>query len=651
MEADTSDTLAAIQNQTSSSIVSTLLELQKHGIFYKRSVDWVENLEVLYLRNPRPSRKRRRDGEMVASRSEKKLLERANINACDPSKHYVALSYTWEPYNQASSHDAYVVQSRDGVFSGASGVRDQVFDRVIAYVNYLKKAAKVWVRGFWIDQECINQTDGAEKQLAMQSMEQVYTCSNFPVALLSVRMESEDHLNFLIYILKRKDRSRDQGPGPLRLLELLENITSDPWWTRAWTFQEDYCASTNMVLLIPHTSSLKKLKERNREVIGNLEGELCVESVRFRKQATGFCMDYRGDSHFEARCRKILDRAGKYNIQLLEPDDKGIPTIRQSMSPTIFSNVGKRGISVESDRLAVISNCLNYPVRLDTRKMGRRKFSLSIAMLAIFLLNGEILMNGPGKNRGAVESNIFDYLREQSLRTFQPPDIEQKLSFIKQCRFPGVKLSELGILTSGHLWRLSKIVGHVRATSPPNEGSPGCTLSGHEKMRLGQLAEHLSSGDDGSSYQDIACDIEKYLGQDEDWGTSNVTFAKQYKDWMASEVVKAMDNRRPLRLGSLISGKDLKSTSTQHPYKGIFISEADCTWTKEASYVFTAAFAGENRLDGEDKHVSLEVELRDSTRDSRARLVIKRWINGLFFFNRESPISRVVFPWPESLLV
>lgn len=260
-------------------------------------------------------------------------------------------------------------------------------------------------------------------------------------------------------------------------------------------------------------------------------------------------------------------------------------------------------------------------------------------------------MNGPGKNRGAVESNIFDYLREQSLRTFQPPDIEQKLSFIKQCRFPGVKLSELGILTSGHLWRLSKIVGHVRATSPPNEGSPGCTLSGHEKMRLGQLAEHLSSGDDGSSYQDIACDIEKYLGQDEDWGTSNVTFAKQYKDWMASEVVKAMDNRRPLRLGSLISGKDLKSTSTQHPYKGIFISEADCTWTKEASYVFTAAFAGENRLDGEDKHVSLEVELRDSTRDSRARLVIKRWINGLFFFNRESPISRVVFPWPESLLV
>lgn len=50
-------------------------------------------------------------------------------------------------------------------------------------------------------------------------------------------------------------------------------------------------------------------------------------------------------------------------------------------------------------------------------------------------------------------------------------------------------------------------------------------------MRLGQLAEHLNSGDCGSSYQDIACDIEKYLDQDEDWGTSDVTFAKQYKDW------------------------------------------------------------------------------------------------------------------------
>lgn len=126
------------------------------------------------------------------------MLLRTHLNACDRKEKYIALSYTWWPSsNQPSSHDAYLVQARDRSFQG-SQVRDQVFDRVIAYVNY-RKATTTSVRGFWIDQECIDQVNEAEKHRVIQSMEYVYIQIAFPVALLSARIKSEGHLRDLIY--------------------------------------------------------------------------------------------------------------------------------------------------------------------------------------------------------------------------------------------------------------------------------------------------------------------------------------------------------------------------------------------------------------------------------------------------------------------
>ena len=448
-------------------------------------------MEIIDPSDSNRSCKRRWDGGMVTNKPRKKLLWRTHVNTQNENENYIALSYTCEPpSNEPSSYDAYQVQSRNRSFK-SSEVRDQVFDRVIAYVNHCK-SKEPSVKGFWIDRECIDQANKTEKQRAIQSMEYVYIQSALPVALLSTRIESEDYLRNLIYILKRDNPPRNQERDRIRsVLSLLDHITSDLWWDRGWTFQEDYCASTKMCLLVPHSSSLTELKNENRGLLGDLEGELCITSADFRSQATKFCMDYKRNRQFETMCNKILERAGKYNVQLQERDNEGNPTIRQSMSPTIFSNVGKRNITVESDRLAVIANCLDYSVRLDTNKMDEKKYSLGIAMLALFLLNGEILMNND--SQGALGNNIFDYLRSQSLRTFQTPNIGQKLTFIKQCRFPSVELSEDGILTSGHLWQLTKIVKDARKTPSPPKG-PDYHLNGYQRMRLCQLAEHLDSG-------------------------------------------------------------------------------------------------------------------------------------------------------------
>ncbi|KNG83164.1 hypothetical protein ANOM_007933 [Aspergillus nomiae NRRL 13137] len=610
MQADTFSTLGNIRRRTSSSIVSTLLDLQEHGIFDERTSDWIENLEIIYLGSSSQRRKRRWNGEIVCDNDKKTRLRRAHVNAHD-QRNYVAVSYTWKPLSsQLSSRGSYLVESLDTRYPRASQVRDQVFDRVIAYVNYLKDTETcVW--GFWIDQECIDQKNEAKKQRAIQSMEHVYAKSAFPVALLSVRIQSEDHLEDLVYLLKRESPPRKREKGRVtRILNLLDYITSDPWWERAWTFQEDYCSD-------------------------------------FRSQATEFCMDYGQDRRYKTRCEGILDRAAKYNVQLLERGNDGQPTVRRSMSPLIFSNVGKRMITCESDRLAVIANCLGYSVRLNTKRMDQENCSLSIAMLALFILNGEILMNGPDNPRDAVRSTIFEYLTDRSLHNFQIPDVNQKLTFIKNCRFPEVYLSEEGILTSGHLWRLGKIVSGPRTTGEPRRGQ-GYGLNSYRRMRLRQLARHLESGACGRRYECIASAIDEYLEKDKKCG-KGIAFSKDYKYLMAEEIVKAMDDRHSdrLRLGSLISQD---GGFGNNPYRGVFAREAGHQWAEGQAYIFTAVRSAEMSPDDIEKHVSLEVELLSSPRNGPRRLIIKRWINGLFFFDG-SPVTDVVFPWPKSLLV
>jgi hypothetical protein len=73
------------------------------------------------------------------------------------------------------------------------------------------------------------------------------------------------------------------------------------------------------------------------------------------------------------------------------------------MLPTIFSDVGKRGTTIESDRLAIAANCCGYSVRLNTAKLRDKHCSLSLAMLCLFL-NGEIFTNGEQSAYGIMQA-------------------------------------------------------------------------------------------------------------------------------------------------------------------------------------------------------------------------------------------------------
>jgi hypothetical protein len=126
------------------------------------------------------------------------------------------------------------------------------------------------------------------------------------------------------------------------------------------------------------------------------------------------------------------------------------------MSPTIFSDIGNRGITDPEDILPIAANCYGYTSRLDTKMLRKKRCSLSICILALYLLNGEILGNEDDKI--SLSENIFRFLERGAFHSFNPPVEAKRLTFMKSCRFVNVKLSEDGIQTSGWLWKLHKTI-------------------------------------------------------------------------------------------------------------------------------------------------------------------------------------------------
>jgi hypothetical protein len=679
-------------------IVSAVLDIQRHAI--TRS-NCIKSLECLYLasdRDSEPMGKRQRlgNGDSIASSYSPELLRRTYLDpVSDPERgrEYVAVSYTWdfseeeEEEESCRSIGAYLIESRKtGEPAQSSDVRDVVWDRALQYAEHVK------CENIWIDRECVDQYNAKEKEAAIQNMHLVYSLSRRPIALLTRVIETTEELELLVSLLLGDVRAEEESAT----LDLIDEITSNLWWQRAWTFQEDYRASTRMTLLIPHTSNLENRKQTardfsNRPLLGTLPGEMCIKSADFRKHVTEFCLFYRKKQpEAEAICNKVLKTAGKYNVLLREEySPSPHANISRSMTPTIFADIGRRGISTESDRLAIAANCCSYTTRLDTTAVNKRGSSLSLSMLALYLLNGEIMENHPRCRRGTPKDTIFAYLAKQSLHSFRPP-VDEKLTFIKRCRFVDPVLTAAGTQTRGHLWRLGEVIRRR-----PLKRDKYCTLS-----PLETLATELQYKTYGASHTELATSLLTWAQESSAAHRTNKNHRHRgrnnplahthsrpsgWRGWMADEVEAALLEGKALRLASLV---DPEHSENKTPCTAIFIGEDSKDWEDEVeekdekakgrarsptSYVFTSVRpAKQHTRPGEmPKHVSLEVDVErhERERDSEARdgeekpsqaeeraagkgmpkLYIKRWINGLCFSGAH-PQQLVLFPWPADLL-
>jgi len=359
-------------------------------------------------------------------------------------------------------------------------------------------------------------------------MDHVYSLSNWPTAVLGRPLSTKQEIELLHKILHAKHLHKTTKwkglprlahdvdlAEEVRALEMLRDITKDFWWTRAWTFQENYRAGNGtkrMTLLIPHPKELEGTKREYQRDFGNIAGELQVSSVLFSMQATRLCLAVRHDmetgspleteSHSalygEGRVAEMIDHvlqtAGRYTI-LLNPSDP--------MTPTIISDIEKRGVQDVWDRLAITANCCQYATRLSTRLIRRLgPASPSLAMLTMCLLNGEILDNSTQHTasqmpqEGDVESRfmtVSQYLKARLFHGFRSPGGKPSLAFNKKCRFRDVTLTEEGMKTKGHLWEIGEVVDYAD-TSPDSDVEEDA--KGETPVSTSQLSSntHKSSG-------------------------------------------------------------------------------------------------------------------------------------------------------------
>ncbi|RKK95472.1 hypothetical protein BFJ68_g14758 [Fusarium oxysporum] len=649
---DMDEPLAGIRARYSEPNIATqLVHIQAANVPQQKSLDFLERLECLYFTDLL-----RRDESQSSTQPISGLVP---INAFEERK-YVALSYTWKPSPEEVdiSDGGYLVEDIQSGHPKPSSVRNIVFSRIKRYMDYVKSGH------LWIDQHCIHQQEGESKEIGMQAMDRVYSLSEHPAALLSRNINTSEQLQLLTDILsgsfvtRRGDKYLPSSPAhwkrALDAFQLLHYITSDTWFSRGWTYQENYRANNSMTLLITHSPRLN-LEKPSRH-FKSLDGELLIKSKDFYEQATKLCLAYSNYKPTPPYLSTILSRAKRYKISLASSDDSA-PV---SMSPTIIEDITSRQLEREWDRLAIIANCCQYTKRLNSTKLQGNKHSLSLSLLTLVLMNGEILRNHPREKldvNAVRKMTIIEFLHKHFFYGLDCPWENAKLTFNKGCRFANVVLTEEGVRTKGYLWRFD---GEISTAQFRNYIQTRRRKRNRQPIKrpLDWLAEQLA---------DECPVLSLRLGEILFERQVPLTAAKKWMLNMADKVEEAIMQGKLLHTAELLDSDTLGVA--------VFISETEDTNTNynsdgstkmgsemsvdsddhdEGFDVFTSFDSahfdrGGFDLNDLDKHVSLEVDY-DSGMRGRCipRLYTKRWIHGLCFYPGCAQQS-VLFPWPQSL--
>ncbi|KAK7515858.1 hypothetical protein IWZ03DRAFT_407334 [Phyllosticta citriasiana] len=497
MDSDLWETLADIQASCKYDIVDQMIQVQNHyQLCDLKSVEWARNLSCLR----RLSRKRRR-GAYEEEDEDEWFLTTLGRGCTNGNYDYVAVSYPWKPAVSTAVCDTAtgsttVSSNCDSAKAGGwkihmlgnpraverSKVRDGVLSRAVAY------AESHGIELVWIDRECVPQDEEERPHLhetAMQSMDLVYRWAKHPIALIFEGAWSQGEVDLLERLLRgqivevssfdgdytappsdgekrgTKNKSKEAiekevdpltdyprfhpGTDPsliTQILSLLTRLTSDPWFSRAWIFQENYCAGAKMRLLIPHSRNISKAHAV--DLFGTIPHELNIRSIAFFNAATKFCLAYLADPRYThsaggaAACEAIIHRAGRYNLLhrygFVSSTGSTSPTeiriqaeaekqqqrrrrhhrghksqkkhassrpFSRAMSTTIFADLAARRITQPHDILAIAANCCAYDVRLDTKAL-RSASTVAKAAEMLAGLSGET--KNSGKRRRSIDS-------------------------------------------------------------------------------------------------------------------------------------------------------------------------------------------------------------------------------------------------------
>jgi hypothetical protein len=725
MKYDLDLTFGEIFNNDRSALLKQLIDIQHHKANREAAERWAEKLRFIDISNV-PSLSHLYQSPQ--SWRTKTLVLPLTDQQQDDGGAYVAVSWRWIGCNdllpwgcENRESFSYMVQ-RPGKDPHKSKFPNHYIERAILYAQ-AKGITKLWV-----DIECIyqRQDDGEEdKTLGVQIMDVVYGESNLSLGLLTTGLIHQSEVTLLAELLSgsifvdfenTEDPSLKLGVEFLELQTLILRILSDARWSRGWIFQEDHLASGRMTLLVPHANDVNT--KDLPYPFGKIPGNLQVKVSAFRKAVTMFCLANRA-SEFRWPNTEMLAKAKQYNIwnrevhktaphyrnkhstRLCDETDRlsghslsgSINYSNESVYPSTISSILEdichRDLLKMEDRVAIMANAAKFSTRLDISLesvlVKSEDYSLSTILLALILLNGEILSHDMENTEdGIMAHTVRSYLEEKQYK-FNEPMLRYQQSRIDHCRFKSSTLliNERGVEVQGFLFVLLPRRWPYSERNKPNP----LKLSVSERDDLGILArgpeaKRIEKGRYFSEFAAavirlVASKLQMAYGEDcrlarflERHLELDITAARgeepkasrAYAAGMLSGLVQALLDEREVRLARL------EDESHLTPPSGIFIAPLhNDGWVSEYStkqhtssgprgWIFTSWDNGvrNTRLQGMEQLASLEVLLNQHEPfaylprwdpDQADNMVLRScgWVNGVYDVEGKR-LGRYTFP-------
>lgn len=345
--------------------------------------------------------------------------------------HFIAVSYCWTSQGDSKSQldeEQYLVREEDGTVRPIRAQRSTI-DRVVSF------ARENGFRMIWIDQECIEQDNPDEKELAIQAMDHVYLRAQTSIGLFHAQLQQR-HLDCLFAVsenlIKTSSRQRRGRRAFLSrraihrktIWDAISMIVNDKWNTRAWILQEAFASSGNMVLLFPRAD----VKVNGWPLVCHemSQTDLAIR-LDFVQQCLGVCMKYmwpvlRGalaqtqnmnnsQSHDPGFGRsgtrlgppeEIRTTVNRIELFHPPPPEQSAQLIMNSIRPRRVCNAAValnymrlRNLFRVADKLAIVANLCGYVVRLNTTELEKSQQSLGCCILTLSLANGDFSLLTP----------------------------------------------------------------------------------------------------------------------------------------------------------------------------------------------------------------------------------------------------------------
>ena len=448
-----------------------MVELARYSADRAVSRKWASRLRFLQLSSSNPSSGVLPQTPNKASLPYADLAHSLSLTLTPPldiakSLHYVAISYCF----QRTDISWFVEQEFPQIpvtLDGRSLIQDPVTDVLYRAARY------AWhkdVQYIWIDQYSISQEDPIDKAKGIQAMDLVYHNASHPVTLLEIYLDDQAQLDVLACLMTGDEIKADQIDA---LEYVLDILSQDAWFTRAWTLQEATSAGPKMMLLIACDPKLEK-----SSIFGSILGEIEISTWHLHENFLVLVRNYMEafigsgmleDDSIAISASNLADII-YFSLPQIYPDDISDPETphRQNCNAAeAINHLQERQNSYFPDRLAILANLCNYEVRIDASVLEMPEYAFSTCVLTLAILNGDMSLLGEytpvpyisrsGQTHIGYKRDLCDSRFEFGFSWGPNPkgrlrDVEyfnqHKETFVLQ---PAL-LSEHGLITQGILW-------------------------------------------------------------------------------------------------------------------------------------------------------------------------------------------------------